>query len=183
MLATMVDWRRKIKKKHLLKRPKAVPKKTRNLDQNINDSKSHICNSFFENIISRVYNFFMFIHTFQCISSESFFNFRMSSWKSQSQQKLVKKIIHFTIQFHSKHLTHLTNLSSLDIENNMLPKKRQKPFSLYKFPSKHVSCWCQKKHLHYTISWHPRTVFLKHFESKCLYISVYVFKKIFVPNA
>ena len=112
-----------------------------------------------------------------------FFNFRMSSWKSQSQQKLVKKITHFTIQFHSKHLTHLTNLNSLNIENNMLPKKRQKPFSLYKFPSKHVSGWCQKKHLHCTISWHPRTVFLKHFESKYLYqISVYVFKKIFVPK-
>ena len=45
-----VDRRREIKKK---KHPKAVPRK-RNLDQNIkniNDSKSRICNYFFENII------------------------------------------------------------------------------------------------------------------------------------
>ena len=49
MSATMFDRRRKIKKKH----PKAVPQK-RNLDQNINDSKCHICNFFFENITSGV---------------------------------------------------------------------------------------------------------------------------------
>ena len=40
-------------KKHWPKRRKASPKK-RNSDQNINDSKSHICNSFFENIIPGV---------------------------------------------------------------------------------------------------------------------------------
>ena len=50
----MVDQGQKNKKKkHWLKRPKATPQK-RNLDQNINDSKSHICNSFFENIFSGV---------------------------------------------------------------------------------------------------------------------------------
>ena len=54
MSVTMVDQGRKIKKKkNWLKRPKAVPLK-RDLDQNINDSKSHICNSFFENIFSGV---------------------------------------------------------------------------------------------------------------------------------
>ena len=47
----MVGRRRKVLKKHWLKRPEAVPKK-RNLYQNRNDSKSHICDSFFENIIS-----------------------------------------------------------------------------------------------------------------------------------
>ena len=40
---------RRIKKKDWLKRPKAAPIK-RNLDQNINDSKSDICNYFFERI-------------------------------------------------------------------------------------------------------------------------------------
>ena len=41
------------RKKHLSKKhlDKVVPKKP-NLDQNINDSKSDICNLFFENIIS-----------------------------------------------------------------------------------------------------------------------------------
>ena len=43
--------------------------------QNINDPKSHICNSFFENII--------FAHTFQWTSSQ-FFCSRFSSRKSQS---------------------------------------------------------------------------------------------------
>ena len=35
-----------------------------------------------------------------------FFNFRLFSRKSQSQQKLPKKITHFTTQFRSKSLTH-----------------------------------------------------------------------------
>ena len=51
-------------------------------------------------------------------------------------------------------------------------------FSVYKFSSKHVSVWCQKKHLDRTILCRPRITFLKHFESKCLYISVYLPKKI-----
>ena len=111
-----------------------------------------------------------------------FLDFRFSSRKSQSQQKLPKKITHFSIRFNSKHLPYFINLNSLDIENNILPKHNKKPFSLYKFSSKHISVWCQKKNLQWTISWHPRTAFFKHFESKCLYISVYLFKKIFVPK-
>ena len=38
----------------------------------------------------------------------------------------------------------------------------------------YVSVWCQEKFLHCTISWRPRTTLLKHFKSKCLYISVYL---------
>ena len=62
-----------------------------------------------------------------------FFNFRFFSRKSQSQQKLAKKITHFTIQFCSKNLTNFTKLNSIDIEKNMLPQHGQKPFWLYKF--------------------------------------------------
>ena len=51
MLTAMVGWRRKIKKQHWLKRPRAVQKS----DQNINDSKCHIWNS----------NIFIFVQTFQ----------------------------------------------------------------------------------------------------------------------
>ena len=61
----------------------------------------------------------------------AFFYSRFSSGKSQSQQKLVKIITHFSIQFCSNHI-------SLDIESNMLPKQSQKPFSRYKFSSKHL---------------------------------------------
>ena len=112
-----------------------------------------------------------------------FLNFRFSSRKSQSPQKLAKKFpAHFTIQFHSKNLTHFKNLNSLDIENNMLSQHSQKPFWLYKYSNKHILVWCQKKHFHCTISWRPRTALFKHFESKCLYISVYLRKKIFVPE-
>ena len=108
-----------------------------------------------------------------------FLDFRFSSRKSQSQQKLAKKINDFSIRFNSKHLTYFINLNSLDIENNILPKHNKKPFSLCKFSSKHVSVWYQKKKLQWTISWHPRTAIFKHFERKCLYISVYLFKKKF----
>ena len=128
------------------------------------------------------YNFFIFMHMFQQTSCKFFFDYRFSRRKSQSQQKLLIKITYFAIQVRSKHLTHFTNFNSLDIENNMPLKHCQKSFWLYKFFRKHVSVWCQKKHLHCTISWHPRTAFLKHFESKCLYISVYLIKKIFVPK-
>ena len=133
-------------------------------------------------ILFLAYNFFIFIHMFQRTSSKFFFDFRFSRRKSQSQQKLLIKITYFAIQVRSKHLTHFANLNSLDIENNMPPKHCQKPFSLYKFFRKHVCVWGQKKHLRFSISWHPRTAFLKHFGSKCLYISVYLIKKIFVPK-
>ena len=99
--------------------------------------------------------------------------------KVSKPTKLAKKITHFTIKFRSKNLTHITNLNSPDIENNMLPQHSQRPFSLYKFSIKHVSVWCQKKHLYCTLFWRPRTAFLKHFEIKCLYISVYLLKKMF----
>ena len=121
------------------------------MDQNINDSKSHICNSFFENIISGIQPFYSRLHLTKRIIR-----------KSQTQQKLTKKITHFTILLHSKNLTHFTNLNSIDIENNMLSKLNHKPSSLYKFSSKHVSVWCQKNYLHWTISWDTRTAFLKH---------------------
>ena len=46
-----------------------------------------------------------------------FFNFRFSNRKYKSQQKLAKKITHFT----NENLTYFTNLNLFDIENNMLP--------------------------------------------------------------
>ena len=95
--------------------------------------KSHIWNSFFENIISGVKCFYICPEVPVDIIRVCFLNFRFSSTKSQSQQKLAKKITHFTIQFCSKNLTHFTNLNSLDIENNMLPQRGQKIFWLYKF--------------------------------------------------
>ena len=45
-----------------------------------------------------------------------FFNFRFSSKKSQSQQKLAKNITHFTIQFCSKNLTNFPTCFCLALE-------------------------------------------------------------------
>ena len=94
--------------------------------------KSHILNSFFENIISGIQSFYICPDVPVDII-RVFFIFRFSSRKSQRQQKLAKKITHFTIQFRSKNLAYFTKINSLDIENNMLQKCNQKPFWLYKF--------------------------------------------------
>ena len=56
----------------------------------------------------------------------------------------------------------------------MLSKHSQKAFWAYKVSSKHISVWCQRMYLHCTIFWRPSTTLLKHFKSKCLYISVYL---------
>ena len=55
-----------------------------------------------------------------------FLIFKFFSRKYQSQQKLAKKITHFTIQFRSKNLTHFTNINLLHIENNMLSATQPK---------------------------------------------------------
>ena len=156
--------------KTALRSPPPKKKNKRNLNPSVNDSKSHICNSFSENIILGIQQLFCIRPRVLVDIIKVFSYSRFSSKKSQSQQKL------------EKNLTHFTNFNSLDIENNMLSKHSQKPFSLYKLSNKHVSVWCQKKHLHCAISWRPRTAFLKHYESKCLCISAYLPKKVFVPK-
>ena len=67
--------------------------------------------------------------------SSEFFSFQIFQQKGLKPTKLAKKITHFTIQFHSKNLTHLTNLNSLGVENNMLLQYSQKPFWLKIFPA------------------------------------------------
>ena len=49
------------------------------------------------------------------------------------------------------------------------PTIQPKIHSLYKFSSKHVSGWCQKKILHCTISRHPRNAFSELFVRKFLF--------------
>ena len=178
MSTAMADWQWKIiKRKHWLKRRKAVPKK-RNLDQNINDSKSHNWNSFF---FRKCY----FGHTtFLYLSRRSsghcqkfFFNFRFSSRKLESQQNLARKITHFAIQFQSKNHTHLWTSTHLTLKiicycntAKTLSDIKNFPADMFLFGDRKNVC---------TISWYPRTGFLKYFENKCMYISVYLHKKIF----
>ena len=150
------------------------------MDQNINYSKSRVWKSFFWK-----YYFWhaTFLYLFKCSSEhQSSFNISFSSRKSQSQQKLAKKITHFTIQFFSKNLTRFRNLNSLVIENNMLPQHSQKPFWLKNFPANMFLFGARKniwtapfldaQELHFSSS----------SESKCLYISVYLRKIYFVPE-
>ena len=140
---------------------------------------------FFWKILFVAYSCFIFVQIFQW-TSELFFDIRFSSRRSQSQQKLAKKISHFTIKFRSKNLTHFTNLNSLDVENNMLPQHSQKPFWLKIFPAnmflfgvrKNI---CTTPFLDVVQFIFGVTVFFKLFESKCLHISVYLRKRYFVP--
>ena len=66
----------------------------------------------------------------------------------------------------------------------MLPQHNQTSFWIYKFLGKRVSVWCQKKNIFTAPSLNskrPKTAFWST-ESKCPYISVYLRKKIFVPE-
>ena len=57
------------------------------------------------------------------------------------------KITHFPIQFCSKDFTHFTNLNSLNIVKNILQRHSQKPYSPYKFSTRNISGWSQKKNI------------------------------------
>ena len=94
-LATMVGWKRNILKSTGLNVLKQSHKK-RNLDKNIYDPKSHIWSYFSENIISGIQIVYISSQVLVDII-RVFFNFRFSNRKPQSQQKLLKKITHFTI--------------------------------------------------------------------------------------
>ena len=126
----------------------ALKKSPKNWDlhQNINNSKFHTCNSFFSNIL--------FPHVPVDIISLFIPEFVAENLKANKNQQK-RSLTLFTIQFRAKNLTYFRNLNSFEIENIILLKHSQKNFD------KHVSVSCQKKHLHCTISWHPRFTFLK----------------------
>ena len=68
------------------------------------------------------FNNYIFVHMFQSTSSKYFFfNFRFSSRKSQSLQKLAEKVTYFTIQFCS--ITSLISRTSthLTLKKNIFP--------------------------------------------------------------
>ena len=131
----MVGRRRKVKRKQWLKDPKVVPQKT-NLDQNINDSKSHIWNSFIENIISDT-------TTFLCSSTCSSGHHHSIFWdlKANKNYRDRSLILQYgfaqNASFILRTSTHLT-LKIICFRN--LPKT----FITVQFFSKHVSVCCQK---------------------------------------
>ena len=174
MLATMVIRRRKIKRKYWLKHPKAVPQK-QNLDRNINDSKSHIWNYFIENIISGIQLFYINPHVpVDSIKFFFFFWFQISRRKSQSQQNMFAQ--------NTSLILRISTRLTLKIKCKHDPKRLSKIFLTLQIFQETCFCLVSEKTfaLHHFL--HPRTAFLKHFESKFLYISVYLIKKIFVPK-
>ena len=133
-------------------------------------------------ILFRAYHFFIFAQMEQWTSSEFLFNFRFSSTKCQSQQNLGKKIAHFTIQFRSRNITHFTNRVSLDIEKIC---SRNSAKHLFDFKNFTVGMFLLS--VRENICTAPfldaqELQFLRYFESKCLYISVYLRKKMFFPK-
>ena len=153
----MKPWLKKVTKRVYMIRPKTVPPKIRNLVQKINDSKPHIW------ILS--------------------FNSRFSSTKSQKQQKLAKKITHFTnLQYtFAQKISLILRTSTHSILQKLY--SRNTAWKLTHFTNVAGSMFLvQKKHFHCTISGCPETTFSKHLETKCLYIPVYFQKKIFVQE-
>ena len=104
--------------------------------------------------------------------------FRFSSRKTQNQRKLAKTITHFTIQFCSKNLTHLTDLNSLNIVKIILCNTGKNITHLISSPANMFLVCVGKKYLHCIIFKRPKTRFLKHLEIKWLYIPVNFCEKI-----
>ena len=61
----------------------------------------------------------------------------------------------------------------------MFPQHSQKPFSLHKFPTKHL-VGVRKKHWHCTISRRPRTAISKHLKANaCIFLHISLRKFLF----
>ena len=130
-------------------------------------------------ILFRAYHFFIFAQMQQRTSSEFFLNFRFSSTKSQSQGNLGKKIAHFTIQFRQRNITHFTNRDSLDTEKICCRSTAKHLFDFKDFPAGMFLLSVRENICTAPFLDTQELQFLKHFESKCLYISVYLRKKMF----
>ena len=99
-------WKIAKKTKHWLKRPKTVHQKTK-FGSKYKWFRTSYLKFVFSKIFFRAYNFSTFVYMFQWTSLELHL-----SKKCQSQQKLPKKIIHFTIQFRLKNLTSFASINS-----------------------------------------------------------------------
>ena len=108
------------------KHPKAVHEKWK-FGPKYKWSKNLIFGILFLKVLFRAYKAFIFVQTFQWISSEFFLisDFLAESRKA-NKKKTCKKDHTFYNTVLLKKLTHFTNINSLDIENNMLQQHNQK---------------------------------------------------------
>ena len=96
--------------------------------------------------------------TYKIRAEGSFFTNR----KSQSQQKLAKKITRFTIPLPSKNLIYFKNVNSLNMVKNILPQHSWKPTHFTIFPVKMFLVDVRKKFtLHHFYSFTSRVLLTK----------------------
>ena len=133
---------------------KQSPKK-KILDQNVNDSKSRIQNSFSANVILGIQIFYIRPHVAVDIIRIFLKNFRFYSRKSQTQQELAKKITRFTIQFPSKNTTHFINVNSTHLTLKICQRNTQpKTFPTLQIFQQIFLCLVSEKNfaLHYFLT-------------------------------
>ena len=126
----------------------------------------------FLKILFWAYNFIIFVHTFHWTSSEFFSNFRFSSRKSQSQQKLEERSLILQYSFAQK--TSLILRTSTHLTSKIICSRNTTKYLSFNLVSEKTFALS-----HFLTG---KSAFLKHFESKCLYISAYLRKKMFVPE-
>ena len=110
-------------------------------------------------------NFFIFVEMFPRTSSEFLFNFRFSSRKSQSQKTLLILRIstHLILQIICSRNTAKISFNFKGFPADMFLLGVRENICTAIFPD-------------------AQELTTKYFQSKCLYISVYLRKKIFVPR-
>ena len=134
----------KLKKTNWLKRFKAVPK-TRNLDQNTSDSESDIWDSYLENIVLDIQPFYIRPYVPVDIISGVSFNFKFSSRKSQSQQKLGKKWIILQYSFAQKTSLILRISTHLTLKRICSRKTQPKTFLTLQISQQNLFCLVSEK--------------------------------------
>ena len=131
--------------------------------------KNLICNSFFE-IFFRAYNLspHVPVDIIRVLFIPEFVAENLKANKNQPKRSLILKY-----SFAQK-TSLLRSSTVLKLKIRCSQNTAKSLLSLLNLLSLLVTVWCQEKYLHCTISWRPRSTFLKHFKSKCLYISVYL---------
>ena len=102
----------------------------------------------------------------QCLFMPEFVAENLKAHKNQRKRSLILQH-----SFAQKNLTNFTNVNSFEIENKMLPKHRQKTFSVYKFFFRICFCLFSEK----TFAQYHFLMFENYFFSSTLMANVSIF--------
>ena len=102
--------------------------------------------------------------------------FAAENLKANKNQRKRSLILQYSFAQKTSLILRISTLLKLKITCSQNTAKKLSQFT--NFPANMFLFGVRKK----SISWLPGTTFLKHFESKCLYISVYLPKKMFVSK-